>query len=55
VGAVLIAVGVPVFYLGNYLLAPEAKKKQKTGEIKYLGLIWIAAGVVLYFTALVLK
>jgi hypothetical protein len=55
VGAVLIAIGLPVFYLGNYLLSPETKKRQKAGEIKYLGLIWIAAGVILYFTAFVMN
>ena len=39
VGAVLIAIGVPFFYLGNYLSAPEDRKKQKAAEIKLLGLI----------------
>ena len=53
VGAVLVVVGVPVFYIGNYLSAAEGKKKQKAGEVKYLGLIWIAAGALLYLAALI--
>jgi uncharacterized protein YjeT (DUF2065 family) len=53
VGAVLIAIGVPFFYLGNYLSAPEDRKKQKAAEIKLLGLIWMVAGVLLYVTVLV--
>ena len=39
IGAVLVAVGVPIFYIGNYLSAPDDKKKQKATEVKLLGLI----------------
>lgn len=52
IGAVLIAIGVPFFYLGNYLSAPEGRKKQKAAEIKLLGLIWMIAGVLLYVTVI---
>jgi hypothetical protein len=30
IGAVLIAVGLPLFYVGRYLSAPENEKKTKS-------------------------
>ena len=53
IGAVLIATGVPIFYLGNYLRAPDEIKRQKATEVKLLGIIWMAAGVLLYMTVLI--
>ena len=55
IGAVLIAVGVPLFYIGRYLSAPEDKKKQKAHGIKVIGLFWMAIGVLIYIVVLIFR
>jgi hypothetical protein len=55
IGAVLIAIGVPLFSIGRYLLAPEDNKKQKARGIKIIGIIWMAVGVLLYAWVLVFR
>jgi predicted nucleic acid-binding Zn ribbon protein len=52
IGAVMIAVGVPLFAVGRYLLAPEDKKKQRARGIKVVGIIWMAVGVLIYVEVL---
>jgi len=51
-GAALISVGVPVFFLARYLLAPEEKKKRIARGLKAIGIIWMSAGVMLYLAVL---
>ncbi len=51
-GVVLIAIGLPLFYLGRYFSAPEDKKKQKAREIKEIAIIWMAVGVMIYLGVL---
>ena len=53
IGAVLIAVGVPLFSIGRYLSAPEDKKKQKARGIKVIGIVWMAVGVLIYIRVLI--
>ena len=53
IGAVMIAVGAPLFYIGRYLLAPEDKKKQKARGIKVIGIVWMAVGVLIYIRVLI--
>jgi predicted nucleic acid-binding Zn ribbon protein len=48
IGAVLIAIGVPLFYLGRYFSAPESEKKKKARDIKIVAIIWMVVGVLIY-------
>jgi heme/copper-type cytochrome/quinol oxidase subunit 2 len=51
-GVVMIAIGLPLFYLGRYFRAPEDEKKQKAGYLQVIGIIWMAAGVLIYISVL---
>jgi uncharacterized protein YjeT (DUF2065 family) len=51
-GVVLIAIGVPLFYLSRYLSAPEDKKKRRALDLKIIGIVWMALGVVIYMLVL---
>ena len=51
-GVVMIAVGLPLFYVGRYFSAPEDKKKQKARDLKVIGIIWMAVGVLIYLGVL---
>jgi heme/copper-type cytochrome/quinol oxidase subunit 2 len=55
IGALLIAVGVPLFFIGRYLSAPEDKKKQKARGIKIIGIFWMAVGVLIYIGVLIFR
>ena len=48
IGAVLIAIGVPLFYLTRYLLASEENKKRMARGLKVIAIVWISIGVILY-------
>ncbi len=52
-GAVLIAVGVPVFYVGLYFAAPEDKKKRRARSLSVIGVVWMVVGLILYLRVLV--
>ncbi len=51
-GVVLIAIGVPLFYLGKYFSAPEDEKKRKARDIKIIAIVWMAVGVLIYLGVL---
>ena len=51
-GEVLIAVGVPLFFLARYLQAPEDKKQRNARALKIIAIIWMAAGVIIYLKVL---
>ncbi len=51
-GVVMIAIGLPLFYVGRYFSAPEDKKKQKARDLKVIGIIWMAVGVLIYLGVL---
>jgi len=53
IGAVLIAVGLPLYYLARYLEAPEDTKKRKARNLKGIAIIWMSVGVILYLVALI--
>ena len=55
IGALLIAVGVPLFFIGRCLSAPEDKKKQKARGIKIIGIFWMAVGVLIYIGVLIFR
>ena len=52
-GVVMIAIGLPLFYLGRYFRAPEDEKEQKAGYLQVIGIIWMAAGVLIYLVILI--
>ena len=52
IGAVLIGIGLPLFYIGRYLSAPEEEKKKKARDLKGIALLWMAAGVLIYLGVL---
>ena len=52
IGAVLIAIGVPLFTLARYLLAPEEKKKRIARGLKFIAIVWMSIGVILYLSVL---
>jgi heme/copper-type cytochrome/quinol oxidase subunit 2 len=52
-GVVMIAIGLPLFYLGRYFRAPEDEKKQKARDVQVIGIIWMAAGMLIYLGILI--
>jgi len=52
-GVVMIAIGLPLFYVGRYLRAPEDEKKQKARDVQIIAIIWMAAGVMIYLGILI--
>ena len=53
IGAVLIAIGLPLFALARYFLAPEDKKNQMARGMKVIAIIWVSVGLLLYLVVLV--
>ena len=51
-GEVLIAIGVPVFAMALYLLAPEERKRKILRGVLVIGIVWMAAGVLVYIRVL---
>ena len=54
-GVPLIAIGIPLFALAKYLLAPEDKKTQIARGLKAIGIAWVLAGLLIYLSAIVLR
>ena len=52
-GVVMIGIGLPLFYVARYLSAPEDKRKQKTRDVKVIGIIWMVVGVMIYLGILI--
>ncbi len=52
IGSVLIAIGVPLFYLGRYFSAVEKEKKRKARDLQIIAIAWMAIGVILYLIVL---
>jgi len=53
IGAVLIAIGLPLFALARYFSAPENKKTQMVRGIKIIAITWVSVGVLLYLVILI--
>jgi uncharacterized membrane protein YiaA len=53
IGAVLIAIGLPLFALARYFSAPEDKKNQIAKAMKIIAITWVAVGVLLYLVVLI--
>jgi uncharacterized membrane protein YidH (DUF202 family) len=53
IGAVLIAIGVPLLILARYLTAPEDEKKKEARGLKVVAIVWMAAGVIIYALVLI--
>jgi hypothetical protein len=54
-GAALITVGLPLFYVARYLLAPEDQKTRKARDIKGIAIVWVVAGVLIYARVLLAR
>jgi uncharacterized membrane-anchored protein len=54
-GEVMIAIGVPLFFLARYLSAPEDQKRQRAQSLKILAIVWMAVGVLIYIAVLIRK
>ena len=52
IGAVLIAIGLPLFALARYFSASEAKKNQRARDMKVIAITWVSVGVLLYLVVL---
>jgi hypothetical protein len=52
-GVVMIAIGLPLFYVGRYFSAPDDQKKQKARDVKVIAIIWMAVGVMIYAGVLI--
>jgi ABC-type lipoprotein release transport system permease subunit len=52
IGAVLIAIGLPLFALARYFSAPGDKKNQMIRSIKIIAITWVSVGVLLYIVVL---
>lgn len=53
IGAVLIAIGLPLFALARYFSSPENKKSQTVRDIKIIAITWVSVGVLLYLVVLI--
>lgn len=53
IGAILIAIGIPLFALARYFSAPENKKNQMVQHIKIIAIAWVSVGVLLYLVVLI--
>ena len=42
IGAVLIAIGLPLYYLARYLEASEDRKKQRVRDLKGIAILWMS-------------
>jgi len=54
IGMVMISIGISLFYVARYLLAPGDKKKQKAQDMKYVGIVWIVIGAMIYLGVVIL-
>lgn len=52
-GVPLIAIGLPLFALARYLLAPEDKKNQIARGIKIIAIVYVAVGLMIYLLAII--
>ena len=53
IGAVLIAIGLPLFALARYFSATEDKKNQMARGMKIIAITWVSVGVLLYLVVLI--
>ena len=53
IGAMLIAIGLPLFALARYFSSAEDKKNQTVRDIKIIAITWISVGVLLYLVVLI--
>jgi heme/copper-type cytochrome/quinol oxidase subunit 2 len=52
-GLVMIAIGLPLFYVGRYFRAPENEKQRKARDVQVIAIIWMVAGVLIYLRILI--
>ena len=55
IGAVLIAIGLPLYFLARYFEASEDTKKRRVRDLKVIAIVWISVGVIIYLVALITR
>jgi hypothetical protein len=55
IGAVMIAIGLPLYFLARYLEASEDTKKRRARDLKLIAIIWMSIGVIVYLVALITR
>jgi uncharacterized membrane-anchored protein len=55
IGAVMISIGLPLFYVGRYFSATEDEKKRKARDLKIIGIIWMSVGLIIYLVVLITR
>jgi hypothetical protein len=55
IGAVLIAIGIPLYFLARYFDASEDLKKRRIRDLKTIAVVWMSLGVIIYLVALILN
>ena len=54
IGAILIAIGVPLYFLARYFEASEESKKRRIRDLKGIAIVWMSVGVILYLVNLIM-
>ena len=55
IGAVLIAIGLPLYYLARYFEASEDTKKRRVRDLKGIAILWMSGGVIIYLVVLITR
>ena len=55
IGAVLIAIGAPLFFLARYFEASEDTKKRRARDLKVIAIVWMSAGIIMYLIGLITR
>ena len=55
IGAVLIAIGLPLYYLARYFEASEDTKKRRVRDLKGIAILWMSVGVIIYLVVLITR
>jgi hypothetical protein len=55
IGAVLIAIGVPLYFLARYFEASQDSKKRRIRDLKGIAIAWMSVGVIIYLVILISK
>ena len=55
IGAIMIAIGLPLYFLARYFEASEDTKKRRIRDLKLIAILWISIGVIVYLVALITR
>ena len=55
IGAVMIAIGLPLYFLARYFEGSEDTKKRRVRDLKLIAILWMSIGVIVYLVALITR